>query len=260
MPTRLTLDTAAPALACVSLVREATELPTGYLRFETIFRYPDGTSIEVFAPQTLTDASVRLTDLGQTTEWLLDLRLKPWLSQKRRAYVESALRTYDATQDGGELVVEISNIGDLASGVVRLAQACVRVADLTFTRRSSLRTAFAEEVEEVLDDSDLAYEPSAAVTGRFGKVVNVDFLVRGQNVSSLMLMLASQNPSAAHARAVEVFRSWYDIDVPERTEQRVTVFDDRSKAYRDDDLARLEEVSTVVPFSDRTGLRTLLAA
>ncbi len=260
MTTTLTLDDAIKTLQCVSLVRDASELPTGFLRFETMFTYPDGTSIEVFAPRVIDGESVRLTDLGQTTEWLLDLRLKPWLSQKRRAFLESALRTFDAKQDGGELVVDVENVDEIPSGVLRLAQTCLRVADLTFTRRSSLRVAFAEELEEVLEDSDLPYEPGASVTGRYGKMVNVDFAVRGHTTKSLLLTLASQNPSAAHARALEVFRSWYDLDTPERSEQRVTVFDDRSRAFRDDDLTRLSEVSAVVPFSDRAGLRALLAA
>lgn len=259
LPT-LTLDASLAQLRCVSLVREASELPSGYLRFETIFRYPDGTSIEVFAPTRTGQGPLRLTDLGQTTEWLLDLRLKPWLSKKRRGLVENALRTYGASQMGGELVVEVPDAAQLSEGLVRLSQACVRVADLTFTRRSSLQSAFVEEVEEVLDDSDLPYEPLAQVTGRYDKVVNVDFLVRGPRTPSLVLTLASQNISAAHARANEVFRSWYDLDIPERSEQRVTLYDDRSNAYRDDDLKRLEDLSSVVPFSDRAGLQTLLAA
>jgi len=256
----LSLDDVLPRLGGGSLVRGASVLPSGYLRLETPFRYPDGTSIELFLPREPSGPGVRLTDLGQTTEWLLHLRLKPWLSQRRQALLDSVLRIFSAHQDGGQLVVELDDIKDLASGVIRLAQCCLRVADLSYTRRASLRTGFAEEVEELLGDSDLAYAPGAEIAGRGQRQVHVDFVVRGATSRSLILAIASQNASAAHARANEVFRSWYDLDMPERTEQRVTVFDDRSQAYRDDDLARLEELSLVLPFSDREGLRTVLAA
>lgn len=72
--------------------------------------------------------------------------------------------------------------------------------------------------------------------------------------------LASHNPTAAHARATEVFSRWYDLAIPERTERRVTIFDDRSSAYREDDLKRLEAYSTVLPLSEKTALTTVLAA
>jgi hypothetical protein len=244
----------------VSLLRGADLLRTGYLRLETAFSYPDGTSIEVFVAPPDRIPGLRLTDLGQTTAWLLNLQVKPWLSKKRRALVEDALSTYGVAQAGGELVLPIASEGALADGVIRLSQACLRVADLSFTRRSSLQSTFVEEVEEVLSDADLPYEANPEVPGRYGKPVPVDFAVPGGRTRSLVLTLASNNPSAAHTMSNEIFRRWHDLDLPSRPDQRVTLFDDRSAAYREEDLARLGEISDVVPFSDRAGVRLLLAA
>ncbi len=256
----LNIEQARDLLRCVSLVRDVDVLPSGHFRLETPFKYPDGSSIDVFiAPPNLLP-EVRLTDLGQTAAWLLNLQVKPWLSKKRQAFVEDALRTFDVRQSGGELVLQLASPTDLPDGVMRLAQACLRVADLTFTRRSSLQSAFGEEIEEILDDAELSYTPNPEIAGRYGNVVRVDFSVEGRRTRSFVLTLASQNPSAAHSISNEIFRKWYDLDVPERPEQRVTVFDDRSSAYRDEDLKRLEGISTVLPFSDRNAVRDVLAA
>jgi Domain of unknown function DUF1828 len=253
------LDQAKALLKCVSLFRDLDMLPSGYLRVETAFTYPDGTSVEVFIPPATLLPNVRLTDLGQTTTWLLDLHLKPWLSAKRRGFVEDALRTYGVQQHGGELFVDVTP-ESLASGVIRLSQACIRMADLMFTRRSSLQSTFVEEVEDFFNDAELQYETGVELLGKFNKPVNVDFSVQGASTTSLVQALSSQNPSAAHTASVEIFRRWHDLAIPERTEQRVTLLDDRSSAYKDEDLKRLGELSNVIAFSDRTSVRELLAA
>jgi hypothetical protein len=47
----------------------------------------------------------------------------------------------------------------------------------------------------------------------------------------------------------EVFRKHYDLDIPQRGEQRVTVFDDRVDVYRSEDIDRLRDVCEVVLLS-----------
>lgn len=255
----MTPNEAKAALSGVSIAEHVDALSSGHVRIETAFRYPDGTSIEVFvAPENLLHR--RLTDLGQTTAWLLNLRVKPWLSAKRRQQMEDALRTYGATQEGGELIVDAEKTEPLVKGVIRLSQACLRVADLSFTRRTSLQTEFAEDVEEFLGDSDLPYQANIEVPGRYGKLVRVDFAVEGKKSKSLVLALASQNISAAHTASTEVFRKWYDLSVLDRPEQKVTIFDDRSNAYREEDLKRIKDLSDLIPFSDRGTVKELLAA
>jgi hypothetical protein len=77
--------------------------------------------------------------------------------------------------------------------VIRLGQACVRVADLSFTRRSSLQVTATDEVEELLSDADLVYQPNAPLQGRHGNIVVVDFLVEGRRRKSAVLTLAAQS-------------------------------------------------------------------
>lgn len=248
-------------LANHPLVRGIDRLPTGPVRIETAFLYPDGASIDLFvAEESTLFPSQRLTDLGQTMSWLLDVQLKPWLSRKRQGYLEDALRLYKVEQRGGELTRLLADTSELVPGIVSLGQACVRVADLMFTKRSAMVTAFTEQVEEVLNDVEVTYAPNVELEGRFGNLVRVDFVAMGPRVQSAILTLSSGNPSQAHVAATEVFRRWYDLDVPSRHEQRVTVLDDRTDVYRDEDIKRLRGLSDVVALSDRQTLTDLLLA
>lgn len=242
-----------------SLIRTVDQVPKGHLRMETAFLYPDGSSIDVFVVDELaTSGTLKLSDLGQTTSWLLDLQVRPWLSKKRQRFVDDALRIYGIRQSGGALEWPMQSLDHVVDGVVRLGQACVRVADLTYTRRSSLQTAVGEDLEELLADSEFEFESNKDISGRHGSMVRVDFLVHGPRVDSALLALSSGNAAQAHAASNEIFRRWYDLDG--RTEQKVTVFDDRVDIYRDDDLARLRDLSDVVALSDKTAIRDLLAA
>jgi hypothetical protein len=255
------VDLARPLRGHASLVREMHERADGSVLLETVFKYPDGTSIEALLAPPNGLGQVGLTDLGQTTSWLLDLGIKPWLSAKRRALQDDALRTYGVERKGGELVLDVAaEPGAVADGVVRLAQACLRTADLMFTRRTALQSAFTEDVEEIIGDLDLPYESGVEVPGRKGHLVRVDFSVQGARTKSLVLTLSSQNLSAAKAHANAVFAAFYDLSGSSRPEQRVTLFDDRSNAIRGEDLERIGDVSQVVPFSDPSLFRAIVAA
>jgi hypothetical protein len=224
--------------------------------------YPDGSHVDVFLDEQSSlfpERRLVLTDAGQTTAWLLNVPMKPWLSAKRRAFLEDVLRVLDVQQDGAALEYRVASPRELGQGVVRLAQACVRVADLMFTKRAALETAFAEEVEEVISATDLPYEAGVELPGKYNKPVRVDFLVHGARQVNGVLGLSSSNRSTAHTTANEVFRRWHDLrgllDMG-----RLTVWDDRYDVYRDDDFCVLGEVSTVIALSDRRRFSSVIAA
>jgi hypothetical protein len=246
------------------MVRSKDVLPRGHLRFETKFQYPDRSSVDLFvvnpAQQKLLPASPVLSDLGQTTAWLADVQVRPWQSKKRQRLLDDAIHVLGVRQTGGALETEFApNRQDLEDAIIRLGQACVRVADLSFTRRSSLVVSATDEVEELISDADLAYQTNVPLQGRYENVVFVDFLVEGRRRKSAVLVLAAQSAASAHPMANEVFRKHYDLDTPQRDEQRVTVFDDRVD-YRSEDLDRLRGVCEVVPLSAREDLVALLVA
>ena len=246
-----------------SLIKSVDRIQKGHLRLETGFLYPDGSSIDLFIVEDSRAPLLppkKLSDLGQTMSWLLDLQVRPWASKKRKRFIEDALRIYGVAQEGGELVHPLSDFGDLIGSIVKLGQACVRVADLTYTRRSSLQVVFNEEFEEVLLDLEVPYAQNFELVGKFGKPVRVDYLVTGASTQSAVLTLYSGSTSYAHIQANEVFSRWYDLDSPIRNEQKVTVFDDRLDVFKDEDLRRIREYSDLVGFTDRQTLSDLVAA
>lgn len=247
------------------MVRARDVVPRGHLRLETKFLYPDRSSVDVFVvngtQQQLLSPSPVLSDLGQTTSWLADLQVKPWQSKKRQRLLDDAIYVLGVKQNGGALETTFEpNHQDLEDAVIRLGQACVRVADLSFTRRSSLQVTATDEVEELLSDAELEFLSNAPLQGRHGNIVVVDFLVEGRRRKSALLTLAAQSAATAHTMANEVFRKHYDLDTPQRGEQRVTVFDDRLDVYRTEDIDRLRDVCEVVPLSARQDIVALLAA
>ena len=251
-----------------SLVREIDVVPKGHIRIMTGLLYPDGASVDVFivndTPVTPTSATPakppRLSDLGQTIAWLLDVGVRPWQSKKRQAFIEDVLRLHDVQQDGGALLLDLKPGDDLMVGILRLAQSCIRVADLTFTRRASLQSPFSDDVEEVRADAELRFEVGAELVGRTRKPVRVDYLVTGQTKRSAVLALSALNAQSAHNSANEIFRRWFDLDVPWRNHENVTIYDDRQPFHREDDLERLQIFSQVIPFSEKETIVDLLAA
>lgn len=262
------LDDIRARLVGQTLVAGIAQLPRpGHIRIETKVLYPDGSHVDVFVRssgpllQELPEPFV-LSDLGQTTAWLLDVGVRPWLSKKRQQIVTDTLRVFGATQAEGELRLTLDPTDDLSAGILRLAQTCLRVADLTFTRRASLIMPFAEDVEEIFADAELTYEPSVDLVGRFGNPVSVDYLVTGKQTKSAVLALTSATAPGAHAATNEVFRKWYDLaGTAGWDRQAVTIFDDRRQSiFRDDDLKRLADESLVLGFSERQAIVAALAA
>jgi len=256
----VTPDQLRAAVNTFSLITEVDALARGHLRIETQMKYPDGTSIEVFLLNGSSETSgFVLSDLGQTTGWLMTAQVKPWLSKKRQNLVDEIIRSSSVTRQGGALELRVPHATDLPLAILRLAQCCTRVSDLTFTKRTALQTLAREEVEEIIVDLELPYEADQELPC-LHRNVKVDFLIRTPTKTSAILALSAMHSASAHTSATEIFSRWYDISSAGRTEQRVTIFDDRKNVYRDDDLNRLSDLSTVIPMSDRRAFQEIVAA
>lgn len=248
------------------MVLAADVVPKGHVRLETKFSYPDGTSVDLFIvkqvqPMLFAKEPHILTDFAQTTAWLADVQVQPWKSKKRQAFLDDAVASLGVRQTGGALEASFEATHDsLESAVIRLGQACLRVADLYYTRRASFQySTLNEDVEELLVDADLRFQPNVQIMGSLGKAVPVDFEVEGQKTKSLVMTLSSQSTASSHQVATEVFRRHFDL-AGVRKEQQVTIVDDRYDVFKDEDIKRLERVSAVVPFSARKDVVALLAA
>ncbi|MFD2234242.1 DUF1828 domain-containing protein [Phaeospirillum tilakii] len=256
------MTTAATILDANPLIESVDAVPKGHVRIATAFRYPDGSSVDLFIANRsdlLADVvPVTLTDFGNTFLWLDQLDIRPLKSARRKRQTMDVLEIYDITHAKGALSCEVVP-DDLVSGIIRLGQACIRIADLAFTQRITAQGSFVEEVESVIDDTGLDYQTNIKVVGHAGIVVPVDFLIRARRVETAVFTLPaeSSNPALAHQRANEVFARSFDLrDWPG---QRVAALDDRRQIYRDDDLSRLCDIgTTIIPISDAGTFRDML--
>lgn len=244
------------------LVEAVDTVPKGHVRIATAFRYPDGSGVDLFIANhrdLLSDVGpVTLTDFGNTFLWLDQLDIRPLKSARRKRLTEDVLSTYGVTHTKGSLSCEV-NADDLLPGIIRLGQACIRVADLTFTQRIAAQGSFAEEVESLIDDTGLEYEANARLNGRGDVVVPVDFLIRSPRLETAVFTLPAESsyPSAAKTRANEVFARCYDLR--DWQGQRVAALDDRRPLYREDDIERIRDVgATIIPISEAGTLREML--
>ena len=248
----------------ISLVRHCDTIRNGMVRMATPFRYPDGSLVDLFLGQNPSlFEGLKLTDLGQTTAYLLNLHVKPWATQKRKQRVADICNSLAVSREGGELVVYLPNekASDIAEAMVRLGQACIRMSDLAFTQSLRSVNAFREDLEEFIEFGDVRYEPDILLPGQFGKDVSVDFRVYGKRVTSLVQTVSTGNSAAAHGLANEVFRRWYDLTPQRSANQFVTVYDASNDVFRGDDLARLSDVSQVFAFpAEQDALKLAIAA
>lgn len=232
-----------------SLVKECDEIRNGMLRISTPFQYADGSHVDMFFERDLAQ-EWKLTDMGQTFAYLLDLHVKPWSSKRREQALSDICTSLGVSREGGQLFVRVpENRPDiLTSAMVCLAQACLRVSDLAMTQRFRMVSAFRDDVEEFVANADLLYETQYALEGRYGKPVEVDFRIKGRATSSLVLTLSTANATAAHGLCNEVFRRWYDLEHHRSEHLFLTAYDTTTDVFREDDLHRLRDVSAVLGF------------
>lgn len=246
-----------------ALIESVDTVQRGHLRIASAFRYPDGSTVDLFIANQRDLLSgvgpLTLTDFGNTFLWLDQRDIRPLKSARRKRLTEDVLETYGVTHNRGALSCTVDK-KDLLPGIIRLGQACIRVADLTFTQRVAAQGSFAEEVESLIDDTGLDYEPNAKLIGRDDVIVPVDFLIRAPRMETAVFTLPAESsyPSAAKTRANEVFARCYDLR--DWQGHRVAALDDRRVLYREDDLGRIRDVATVIPISDPSMLRELLLA
>lgn len=121
-------------LAGNALVRSVDDVPRGPVRIETAFLYPEGSSVDLFVLDSCSaDSFGRLSDVGETMDWLLDVQIQPETSPRLLEIVNQVLHSCGVTLEAGSLSVALPTIDDLPDAIVRLGQACLRVADLVYT-------------------------------------------------------------------------------------------------------------------------------
>ncbi len=235
----------------------------GTARLTTPFVYPDGTPIEII--QRAVDdmfLSARLTDGGRTFGYLGSQQVQMDGHEKREYLLHEVCQGLGVEHKGGELVVSLLPDADLADAVLRLAQACIRTADLHYTLIFKNKTDFHQIFfADFLSVERPDHIENFSIDGRFGRNVKIDFFVRRKTArDQLIITMTSTNKTSSHAVANDVFCRWYDLERYKNDYEFLTVLDSKSRAFHEGDVARVADVSRVVRYPDEVKtLRGLLA-
>jgi hypothetical protein len=252
---------------CETLKRSVGELfacedVNGQVRIRTPYLYPDGDYIDLFVK--LVGNSLSVSDLGETTRWLRMQTVSPRRSPKQRQMIEDICVTHGVEFYRGMLTLRASaDNSDLASAVMRLGQAALRVSDLWFTFRTRSFETVTDEVADFLAERQIPFDRGERLVGRSGRSYLIDFHTRTPQRSNLVAVLGTGSRSAA-ARVVEhVVATWYDLNhlkLGQQPLEFVSLFDDTLDIWRLEEFRLVEEFSTVARWSAQDELVALLEA
>lgn len=235
----------------IALVKGCDQVRDGILRILTPFQYPNGASIDLFLKPTqpIFDEFI-LTDLGQTTGYLLDMQVRPWATNKRRQIVEDICKSLDVSWHGAQLELQLSasELHDLSGPMLRLIQACIRMSDLAFSARLWTVGSFKEELEEFLESAvGPRYETDSTEFGRTGESIKFDFKITRDTTTTLILALSAASSVSAHNAANEVSVRWFDLG-KRKNYQQITVLDESHDVFKSSDLKRVSLNSTLIAY------------
>jgi hypothetical protein len=236
-------------LSNVCMVHGCEPIEPDLLRLPTHFKYPDGSFIDLFlsGPRNNADPYC-LTDLGQTAAYLADVHIYLHRNKRRQALVDNICKILEVEEKDGELLLGVEKLSTVGDAVSRLAQACARISDLSFTQRFRQEADYNNRVETFFDAGNLIYSSSVKLIGKYNREVTVDFLVEGARLKHLIITLSTVNPASAHPMANETFRRWYDLEPHRSRYGFVTLYDSTNDCIREDDVMRLSEISSTFAF------------
>jgi hypothetical protein len=161
------------------------------------------------------------------------------------------------------LVARVRAETDLASVVMRVSQAALRVADIWFTMRTRSFESVTEEVELCLVEGQIPFERGPTLVGRSGRTWRPDFHTRMPQKSSLVYVLSTGSRGAARGVAEHVLAGWYDLTslhVGPEALQFVSLFDDTMDVWSAEDFNLLSDLSTIARWSQPEQFLQALAA
>jgi len=235
------------------------ETSRGTVRIRTPFLYPDGGVIDVFVIERGDRLSV--TDLGESLGWLRSQSVSGQRTPKQNKLMADVCLTLGVELFRGQLTFRCPDAKSLATGVTRVGQAAVRVADLWFTMRTRSVESVTDEVADFLEENSIPFERAVKIPGRSGRVWTIDLQTRTPERSALVSVLTSGSRAAARKVTEHVVAGWYDLShlrVGGPKLSFVSLFDDTSDVWTAEDFKLVEDLSEVRRWTRPDELAALL--
>jgi hypothetical protein len=230
------------------------------VRVRTPFLYPDGGVIDVFViPR---DGRFEVTDFGEALGWLRMQSVGGQLSPKQRRMVEDVCLTLGVEFFRGQLMLRC-DADTVSQGVIRIAQAALRLADLWFTLRTRAVETVSDEVADWLEEKVIPFERAARHTGRSGRSWTIDYQTRTAQRTCLVFVLSTGSRAAARRVTEHVVAGLYDLSHLRLVQPQlsfVSLFDDTEDVWQDEDFRLVEPLSTISRWSRPDELEQVLGA
>ena len=222
----------------------------GAVRVRTPFMYPDGDIVDVFVESGIHGYCV--TDYGEALGWLQLQGFSDALTSDQRNLIGDVCTTLGVGFDAGELNVKSSDETFLSDAVHRVGQASVRVCDLWFNTSGPDVADVAGEIGQWLHDKKFEFSRNVCHNGRSGREWTVDYQVKTDLRTSLVVLLSTGAHSWARRLSERVVAECTDLSHLTENDARtvfVTLFNDATGVWRDEDFALVGSVSRIAAWS-----------
>lgn len=243
---------------------DCTPAPREGVRVRTPMMYPDGGIVDVFILGR--DDSYTLTDFGEALSWLRMQTVNPRRTPKQLGLIQDVCQTLGVELHHGQLILRPLSFDELSDGVTRLSQAVVRVSDIWFTMRMRSFESTSNDVNEWLIERDIPFDPGVKHRGRSGRDWTIDFQTYTYRRTSLLFLLSTGSRTDARRLTDHVVAGCIDLkhsQIPQLhtdSVSLVSLFDDTSDVWRDEDFRLASEVSEVALWSQQDRLEMILRA
>jgi len=229
----------------------------GFTRIRTPFFYPDGTVIDLFVREQ--EGSLIVSDLGETNRWLEMHALSEKRTAKQLLLIEGVRSSLGVDIFGGAIEAR-ANPDELAAAFSRVAQAAVRIGDISFTFRTRSAGTVTDDVEEYLVGRQIGHERNAIRFGESGKQWRLDFETTTDRRKSLIQVMSTANRGAVSRLTDHAVSAWVDLGPMLRSSHSfISIFDDTFDVWKQEDYKQLESVSVVALWSQPDSLMDHLA-
>lgn len=234
----------------LSALFECSVAPQGAVRIRTPFMYPDGDMVDVFVEER--GASYLMTDYGEAMGWLHLQSPSENLTPKQRRMAADVCLTLGVELDRGQLVLRNVRASAVSEAVHSLGQAVVRVCDIWFTVQTRAVETIGDQVDEWLRERSFDFDKNKQHSGESGRVWTVDYEVSSDHRTSLVFLLSTGTQAWARRLSERVVAACTDLSSLPRHQPNtgfVSLFDDTSSVWRDEDFALVERHSQVATWS-----------
>ncbi len=192
-----------------SVIKACDSIDERLVRLQTVFMYPEGSYVDVFLgmhdPPT---SGFHLTDMGQTLSYLADLHISVHESRECGNIAEQVCNLLNIHEKDGELFTPIrEDLSDAGDAILRLSQACMRIADLQYVKRFRQTSRHKGGINDILVTGDLdggqLLEVMNVILERLDKLASETFRPRFETEEGLRRLLREMLPQMVKKEALE---------------------------------------------------------